>query len=122
MVNRGTEGGYYGGYVYVCTEENLDDCGLGTITRTWTAYDCYGNMSTESQTVTIFDETAPVITGVEEDYTVDCPDELVWSEPTATDACDSAPSLMYEDVTDLDDVWFRNSDKNVDSDRLCWKF
>ncbi len=84
----GTEGGYYGGYVYVCTEENLDDCGLGTITRTWTAYDCYGNMSTDSQTVTIFDETAPVISGVEDDYTVDCPDELVWSEPTATDTCD----------------------------------
>ena len=103
----GTEGGYYGGYVYVCTEENLDDCGLGTITRTWTAYDCYGNMSTDSQTVTIFDETAPVISGVEDDYTVDCPDELVWSEPTATDTCDdsnrSAPLFTYADTDTLDD-------------------
>ena len=88
-VNRETEGDDSGGgYVQVCTVENLDDCGLGTITRTWTAYDCAGNMSTESQTVTIFDETAPVISGVEDDYTVDCPDELVWSEPTATDTCD----------------------------------
>ena len=83
----GTEGAPELGYVQVCTEENLDDCGLGTITRTWTAYDCYGNMSTDSQTVTIEDNTAPVITGVEEDYTVDCPDELVWSEPTVTDTC-----------------------------------
>ena len=49
----GTEGAPELGYVQVCTEENLDDCGLGTITRTWTAYDCYGNMSTDSQTVTI---------------------------------------------------------------------
>ncbi len=102
-VNRETEGGYYGGYVYVCTEENLDDCGLGTITRTWTAYDCYGNMSTDSQTVTIFDETAPVISGVEDDYTVECPEDYKFSEPTVSDTCDSAPSLTYEDKDDRDE-------------------
>ena len=48
--------------------EDLDECGLGTITRTWTATDCAGNSSQESQTVTIEDNTAPVIEGVEDDY------------------------------------------------------
>ena len=66
---------------------DLDDCGLGTVTRTWTATDCAGNSSTASQTITIQDITAPVIEGVDDDYTVECPEDLVWSEPTATDAC-----------------------------------
>ena len=60
-------------------------------------------MSTDSQTVTIFDETAPVISGVEDDYTVECPEDYKFSEPTVSDTCDSAPSLTYEDKDDRDE-------------------
>ena len=82
---------------------NLDECGLGTVTRTWTARDCAGNSSTASQTVTIFDDTAPVIDGVGEPFKVECPDEVVFSMPTVSDLCDENPSLDYDDVYDLDD-------------------
>ena len=68
---------------------DLDDCGLGSITRTWTATDCAGNTSNASQTITIIDETAPVIEGVEESFTVQCPDEYAFSEPTASDTCNT---------------------------------
>ncbi|MEZ4797819.1 MAG: T9SS type A sorting domain-containing protein [Flavobacteriaceae bacterium] len=81
---------------------NLDECGLGTVTRTWYATDCAGNMSSDTQTITIVDTTAPEIEGVEDDYTVECPEELVWSEPTAKDACDAEPGLDFEDTYNLD--------------------
>lgn len=82
---------------------NLDDCGLGTVTRTWYATDCAGNMSQDSQTITIQDTVAPEISGVDADYTVECPEELVWSNPTASDACDAQPGLDYSDSSDLDE-------------------
>ena len=68
-------------------DEKLDDCGLGYITRTWTATDDCDNSTMASQTITIEDNTDPVISGVEDDYTSECSDDLVWSEPTASDAC-----------------------------------
>ncbi len=83
--------------------EDLDECGLGTITRTWTATDCAGNSSQESQTVTIEDNTAPVIEGVEDDYRVECPDGPVFSEPTVKDDCDQNPSLTFEDDDKTDE-------------------
>jgi hypothetical protein len=82
--------------------ENLDECGLGTVTRTWTATDCAGNESSASQVITIADTVAPVISGVEADYTVECPEELVWSNPSASDACDAQPGLSHNDDYNLD--------------------
>gem|GEM_PF-3351609 len=82
---------------------DLDDCGLGTVTRTWYATDCKGNESSDSQTITIVDTTAPVISGVEASYTIECPEELVWSNPSASDTCDSQPYLNYEDDDKRDD-------------------
>ena len=82
--------------LYYSDEENLDDCGLGTVTRIWTATDCAGNSSTASQTITIQDITDPVISGVEDDYTVECPEDLVWSEPTAFDACSGSETITID--------------------------
>ena len=67
--------------------QQLDYCGLGIVTRTWTATDCAGNTSVESQTITIEDTTNPVITGVGEDFSVECPEGFEFSEPTFSDNC-----------------------------------
>ena len=83
-------------------DEKLDDCGLGYITRTWTATDDCDNSTMASQTITIEDNTDPVISGVEDDYTSECSDDLVWSEPTVSDTCDDKPSLEMEETQQLD--------------------
>jgi FlaG/FlaF family flagellin (archaellin) len=70
-----------------------------SITRTWTAEDDCGNSSTDSQTITVVDETAPVITGVGADETIECPDEPVFSTPTAEDACGPAYLTYVDDTT-----------------------
>jgi hypothetical protein len=69
-----------------------------SVTRTWTATDECGNSSTDSQTITVEDNTPPVITGVGGGGVIECPAEPVFSDPTATDACDPDPSLTYNDV------------------------
>jgi hypothetical protein len=69
-----------------------------SITRTWTATDACGNTATASQTITVEDNTPPVITGVGADTTFNCTDDPVFSDPTASDACDPDPSLTYNDV------------------------
>src|SRR5204863_9862822 len=69
------------------------------VTRTWTAKDACGNQSTASQTVHVVDTTAPVISGVGPAQTIQCPAPPTFSSPTATDACDSKPTLTFADVT-----------------------
>jgi hypothetical protein len=69
-----------------------------SVTRTWTATDWCENSSTASQTINVVDNTPPVISGVGDDGSVECPAEPVFSDPTATDACDENPSLAFEDV------------------------
>src|SRR5439155_890885 len=69
------------------------------VTRTWTAKDACGNTSTASQTVHVVDTTAPVISGVGPAQTIQCPATPTFSSPTATDACDSKPTLTFADVT-----------------------
>ena len=68
---------------------NLDACGLGTITRTWTAIDCAGNVATPvSQTITIEDTTPPVLSGQGSVATIECPATAAFTDPTVTDACE----------------------------------
>ncbi len=66
---------------------NLDECGLGTITRTWTATDCAGNSSTCVQIITIKDDTPPSIT-CEPNKSALC-GIVSFDEPTASDNCGS---------------------------------
>ena len=72
----------------------------GSITRTWTATDVCGNVSTCDQTITIVDTTAPTLTCAA-DVTIEC-DESTAPANTGTsvtsDACDPAPVLIYADV------------------------
>ena len=56
------------------------------ITRTWIATDACGNTDTCRQTVTVVDETPPVI-DCAKDKTVNCADAWTFDEPAASDAC-----------------------------------
>src|SRR3989442_4527039 len=69
-----------------------------SLKRTWTAKDCAGNESSQSQIVTVRDTTAPVLHGVPADTTVECDAVPAAAEPTATDNCDPAPSISYAEV------------------------
>ncbi|NDV62865.1 HYR domain-containing protein [Puniceicoccales bacterium CK1056] len=73
------------------------DCGTGTITRTWTASDCSGNMDSLTQVLTVVDNTNPVLSANPADTTVEC-DAIPDPETlTATDNCDSAPAVSFEE-------------------------
>ncbi|MDP2158993.1 MAG: hypothetical protein Q8K02_00790 [Flavobacterium sp.] len=72
---------------------NLDACGLGTITRTWTSVDCSGNSSTASQTVTIIDSTNPVIVSIADYSLQGCNTDWPTLTTTWTDNCSTGGSL-----------------------------
>ncbi|MEM7247872.1 MAG: hypothetical protein AAF533_21220 [Acidobacteriota bacterium] len=70
--------------------------GEEVIVRTWTAQDRCGNVVTASQTITIVDETAPVLVGVPADVTIGCGDPLPpIPVVTAVDDCGPAPVLTF---------------------------
>jgi gliding motility-associated-like protein len=76
----------------------LSACGVGTIIRTWKATDCSGNTSTKTQTITVNDNTPPVLT-VPANVTVICtaiPNASTTSA-TATDNCiGPAPTISFQ--------------------------
>ena len=77
------------GAVDLQEEENVmeGDCaGNYTITRTFTATDECGNSATATQTITVQDTTAPVLT-IPADYTVECSDDITYDDASATDNC-----------------------------------
>jgi len=72
-----------------------------TINRTWVASDDCNNTSTCLQVIQVVDDLAPEIT-CPPDITIMCDDPSDPSETgtaTATDNCDPAPSITYNDVT-----------------------
>ena len=66
------------------------------ITRTFTATDDCGN-ATDTQTITIVDTTAPVLT-IPADYSAECSDEHPMDEASATDNCGEV-TITVEEVT-----------------------
>src|SRR5439155_1235910 len=73
--------------------------GKYSVTRTETAKDACGNRSTASQTVNVTDTAAPPISALPPASTIECPASPSFATPTATDACDPAPSLTSADAT-----------------------
>ena len=69
-----------------------------TLTRTWTATDACSNASSETQVVTVQDTTAPVLSGVPADVTVDCDSVPDPASPTASDNCDTAPEIAFSET------------------------
>jgi hypothetical protein len=77
--------------------EDVDDSACPVvITRTWTGSDACGNEVSDSQTITIGDDTAPVIDPLPTQIYVEC-DELDDLTITATDDC-GEPEITFEDV------------------------
>ncbi len=75
-----------------CPEEKV-------ITRVWTVTDDAGNSAQCSQTITVIDDTAPVIT-CPADVAIECdqtPDPSLTGNASATDNCDNAPAISYSD-------------------------
>ena len=70
-----------------------------SITRTWTARDACGNISTASQTINVHDVTPPSISALPAPSTIDCPAAPSFATPTAADNCDGSPSLTFSDAT-----------------------
>lgn len=67
----------------------LNACGIGQIIRSWTVIDCAGNTATATQSITIVDNTPPVITqAAPPNITISCEDLFPYTQPlTASDNC-----------------------------------
>ena len=70
-----------------------------SVTRTWTATDACGNTATATQTITVQDNTPPVISVLPVASTISCPATPQWATPTATDTCSGTVTLTSVDVT-----------------------
>ncbi|MGB4849806.1 MAG: hypothetical protein WBP41_17910, partial [Saprospiraceae bacterium] len=73
--------------------------GSYSVTRTWMATDACGNMSSAVQVVNVQDINAPVIAALPAPTTIDCPATPAFTQAVATDACNSAITLAFADVT-----------------------
>ncbi|HMG15377.1 MAG TPA: gliding motility-associated C-terminal domain-containing protein, partial [Saprospiraceae bacterium] len=71
-----------------------------TVTRKWTATDACGNVSTKTQIITVKDNTAPVISGVPANVTVECAAIPLAPSLKATDVCDANPSLGFNETVE----------------------
>ncbi len=74
------------------TDDNsgLNACGVGEIIRTWETTDCSGNSVSASQTITVEDDEAPVLTAaVPAAVTVNCGSIPTAAALDVSDTCDS---------------------------------
>ncbi len=70
-----------------------------TLIRTWTATDNCGNATSFTQTISVGDSAAPVISGVPGDITAECDEAPAPATPTVSDDCDNNVELVYtEDI------------------------
>jgi hypothetical protein len=72
-----------------------------TITRTWTATDACNNSAQFVQTIMVQDVIAPVLVGCVEDIMAPCDNIPAPATLTATDNCDPAPVVAFNEVADL---------------------
>lgn len=71
--------------------------GLGVHNVTLTVTDADGATDECQASITVVDDTDPVIANVGSDESITCPSSPSFSSPTASDNCDSEVALEYED-------------------------
>ena len=91
-----------------------------TITRTFTATDACGNSTSASQTITVEDTTAPELS-IPADYTVECSDELILDDATATDNCGEVTIEVSSEETAGDCAGQLHGDAHVHGDGRLWQ-
>jgi large repetitive protein len=80
-------------------DTNLDACGAGTVTRTWTATDAIGNTCQGQQTLTILPDTQKPQISLPYGYTtVDCISALPTITPDVQDNCTFKSDLVVTTV------------------------
>ncbi|PIF63100.1 gliding motility-associated C-terminal domain-containing protein [Flavobacterium sp. 11] len=82
----------------VCMKPASECAGNKIISRTWTVTDACGNKTTANQTIKIQDNTAPILSEVPIDVTVECNAVPEAAILTATDNCDANPVVSYKEV------------------------
>ncbi|MCF1423307.1 HYR-like domain-containing protein, partial [Mangrovimonas futianensis] len=65
----------------------------------WSVTDNDGNTTTQTQTITVEDNTPPVLVGVPADATVECDAIPAPAVVTATDNCDTTLTVSYSETT-----------------------
>lgn len=85
----------YTDYTLVFTVEDAQS-GCFEVVREYTFTDGCGNSSTASQTITVVDDVAPVLSAIDADVVLQCGDEMP-AAPIATDNC-SAVEVTFVDV------------------------
>jgi hypothetical protein len=86
-------------------------------TKTWKARDCAGNESGPvSQTINVMDTAPPSIGAAGANATIQCPASPVFTAPTASDGCDSSPTVI-----EVSDVTTAGSCAGVYSRTITWK-
>ena len=92
--------------IFYADNGGLDNCVPDSkVTRTWHAFDNFGNSSSASQSAhRIPDSTIPIITGVGPDMTLSCGEVFQFNTPIATDNCDAeVDHYSVEDEGDICD-------------------
>ncbi|WP_306644043.1 HYR-like domain-containing protein [Sanyastnella coralliicola] len=99
--------------VAVMMDETINDLDCGSeIIRTWTATDDCGNSVSASQTITVVDTEAPVITSQTPDQTIECDQDIPEINVTFVDNCDS-------DLTVSVDNWINELDCGYEYVKYC---
>jgi len=92
-----------------------------TITRKYRVLDSCGNYASITQLITVDDNTAPKLSNCGSNQTLECPSQISFTTPTATDNCDQNPTvkIVNEKVTYGPAAWTYSISKTFQAVDKC---